>query len=63
MQSQFDFQRAQLNNDIESLGEQVDEVLKVAQSKQSQFDFQRAQLNKEIESLGEQVDELLKVAQ
>jgi hypothetical protein len=34
MQSEFDFQRAQLNKEIESLGQQLDDLLKVAQEKE-----------------------------
>ncbi len=31
MQSEFDFQRTQLNKEIESLGEQLDELVKITQ--------------------------------
>ncbi len=31
MQAEFDFQRTQLNKEIESLGEQNDELMKVVQ--------------------------------
>jgi hypothetical protein len=34
MQSEFDFQRTQLNKEIESLGEQLDEVVKITQEKE-----------------------------
>ncbi len=34
MQSEFDFQRTQLNKEIESLGEQNDELMKVVQEKE-----------------------------
>ena len=34
MQSQFDFQRIQLNKEIESLAEQVDDLLKVMHEKE-----------------------------
>lgn len=34
MQSEFDFQRTQLNKEVESLGEQCDDMFKIIQEKE-----------------------------
>ena len=49
MQSEFDFQRTQLNKEIESLGEQLEEVVKITQEKEEDI-FLIENLVKDLEN-------------